>query len=622
MSFREYLTHGWKLCNIPRGFKGPVSTKGWSLRENAITDPALGPQLAGAGLLHAWSGTCALDVDDYGRTREWLKERSIDLDALCTSADAVRIASGRAGRAKLLYSLPAPLASKKFAAYQAPSPKTGKPETYHAFELRCANAEGLSVQDVLPPSIHPGTGRPYEWQYGDDLIGHWSNPPPLPETLRQLWLAELQPQTSIGITAPRGADPIKLRELLDQQDPDTDYDSWLRIGMALHYETAGMGFALWDEWSARGSKYKGRQDLETHWRSFKPDAANPVTLGTLLSAEIAKIEAFPLVEPDAAPRGRFKPIPPDEFMTRPPISFIVDDVLPRAEIGVIFGGPGSGKTFLALDIGAAIARGTPWRDRKVKQGRVVYIAGEDANGVALRMRAYRQQFGECPVEVIPCSPNFVERNDIAELIRELQAGGPISVLFVDTLTTATPTADEQSKDMAPAFEHAKTISKVTGALVMFVHHSGKDQTKGMRGWSGMLGYLDVEIEVVRYGVTRTATITKGKNFPDGAAFNFRLLPVELGIFDEKPVTSCIVDAIATTATRSQESQETDKERFILNAIADALQEASDVRIDDVWVRVHGLITRRSMFEKTLLGLSNRKRIVMTAGLISFPEVVA
>ena len=37
------------------------------------------------------------------------------------------------------------------------------------------------MQDVLPPSIHPDTGRPYEW------IGDFTEIPPLPDALRQLW---------------------------------------------------------------------------------------------------------------------------------------------------------------------------------------------------------------------------------------------------------------------------------------------------------------------------------------------------------------------------------------------------------------------------------------------------
>lgn len=297
-SFRDYLLFGWKLCNIPPGNKGPVGTAsmGWQKKAKAITDPAMGPAMAGAGLLHAWSGTCALDIDKFNVAESWLAERGVDLKALLTARNCVQISSGREGRYKLLYLLPEPMASKKLAPYKALSPNTGKEQTYHALELRCANADGESVQDVLPPTIHPGTGRPYEWVYGDDICGDWRNLPQMPESLLALWHSSLEAAPQVGPTAPAGATQIEIDTLLAQQNPDCDYDTWIKVGAAVHHETRGStdGLLAWDRWSAKGSKYKGRADLETHWRSFRADASNAVTLGTLRREAVADIAAFPV----------------------------------------------------------------------------------------------------------------------------------------------------------------------------------------------------------------------------------------------------------------------------------------------------------------------------------------
>lgn len=302
MSFRDYLQHGWKLCVIPPGSKGPTgaAATGWNRRDRAIGDPAMGPQIAGAGLCHAWSGTCAIDVDDYPRARDYLASQGVDLDALMNAPQAVRINSGRPGRAKLLYALPEPLASVKLGPYEQQSPKTGKPQTYHALELRCATADGLTVQDVLPETIHPETGRPYTWAYGDELIGHWSALPELPEAMHALWLAQLGPTREVsGPVAPVGAEFAEIEALLASFEPDCSYEEWIRIGMAVHHETQGKGFALWDAWSAKGEKYKGAADLRAHWASFRASTSNPVTLGGLRAAVVAKPEDFPLDEPSA-----------------------------------------------------------------------------------------------------------------------------------------------------------------------------------------------------------------------------------------------------------------------------------------------------------------------------------
>lgn len=76
----------------------------------------------------------------------------------------------------------------------------------------------------------------------------------------------------------------KLEALLDSLDPDCGYEDWLNILMAVFHETGGSeeGFVLVDSWSQRSNKYKGRQEIETKWRSFKPDTEKRITIGTLI----------------------------------------------------------------------------------------------------------------------------------------------------------------------------------------------------------------------------------------------------------------------------------------------------------------------------------------------------
>ena len=151
----EYVAHGWAIVPIPPGTKGPNGS-GWNLRENCITTPEAAAKLNGgsnAGLAHAFSGTCALDVDQYEHARDWLAAKGIDLDGLLAADDAVQISSGRPNRAKLLFKLPAgvePLRSHKIKA----------PDGADALDFRCGTAKGTTVQDVLPPSVHPDPAGP------------------------------------------------------------------------------------------------------------------------------------------------------------------------------------------------------------------------------------------------------------------------------------------------------------------------------------------------------------------------------------------------------------------------------------------------------------------------------
>jgi hypothetical protein len=71
-----------------------------------------------------------------------------------------------------------------------------------------------------------------------------------------------------------------LADMLAHIDPDSDHETWVRCGMALHHASGGTAFDVWDAWSNKGTKYPGRHTLEKRWHSFGK-SANPVTLGTL-----------------------------------------------------------------------------------------------------------------------------------------------------------------------------------------------------------------------------------------------------------------------------------------------------------------------------------------------------
>ncbi len=169
IAVKEYLENGWVLCPITEGSKVP-SLQGWNRIENAITRPDQMNLITGnVGLLHAFSNTAAIDVDNVELATPFLMDHGIDLGALLADSRAVLIDSGRSNHCKLLYQQINPLQYQKLAS--------------QGLELRCADASGGSVQDVLPPSIHP-LGKPYRWAGN----GHYSKLPKLPQNLLKFWL--------------------------------------------------------------------------------------------------------------------------------------------------------------------------------------------------------------------------------------------------------------------------------------------------------------------------------------------------------------------------------------------------------------------------------------------------
>ena len=278
VSFDPYVRQGWALVPIPPNTKGPRQT-GWNKRENCVTDPNQIPAGYGVGLAHAYSGTMALDIDNANESINLLADHGINLEELYTASDAVTINSGNPGHGKLLYAMPFGLVlPTKKITYQTPQGKKT------AYELRCATLNGLTVQDVLPPSIHPSTLQPYQWSGR----GNWQRLPTLPIPLLSLWQSLLAQDTikSISITGAPSASWDEIKTVLYHVPADTNRDDWLACLMALHHagtqtDNLDYAFSLADEWSAQSvTKYRGQTDIQNCWRSFKADD-NGIKLGTL-----------------------------------------------------------------------------------------------------------------------------------------------------------------------------------------------------------------------------------------------------------------------------------------------------------------------------------------------------
>lgn len=154
--------------------------------------------------------------------------------------------------------------------------------------------------------------------------------------------------------------------------------------------------------------------------------------------------------------------------------------------------------------------------------------------------------------VIADAPNLLEPKDAAALthaiIAWVKAQGQVDVVVIDTLSATTPGGNENSgEDMGLVLSHCKFLSKETGALVVLIHHSGKDSTRGARGWSGLRAAADAEIEIIRNGDYRVANVTKMKDGTDGESFAFKLKVVPLGRdADGEEESSCVVEHVAAT----------------------------------------------------------------------------
>ena len=389
-----------------------------------------------------------------------------------------------------------------------------------------------------------------------------------------------EPEASNYGAEPVGLSRAQIQAALAVLPAELDYDTWVQVGMAIHHDTRGEGFELWDEWSSYSPKYTTREYGLERWNSFGRGAGEIVTARSLVhlanqhGADInlnapATMEDFddiaqPCADADgfvdvstdadrgsevhggttAAKRVRFEPVPLALFAARPAPTWIVKGVIPRAELVVLFGESGSGKSFVALDLAACIARGLPWRGRRVNAGRVVYIAAEGAGGFRNRVVALVQQqqltYADLArIDIIDAAPNMLIKDDALDVARAI---GNADIVIVDTWAQVTAGGNENAgEDMGKALAHCKGIHRATGATVLLVHHSGKDASKGARGWSGLRAAADAELEVIRLAGGRLLRTSKQKDGDDGLEWGFGLDVVTIGQdVDGDPITSCVV----------------------------------------------------------------------------------
>lgn len=224
---------GLSYVPIPIGMKGPI-TPGWNQRESCITDATEAHKLAGnVGLAHAYceTPTCAVDVDNDKETFSYLSKAGIDLKQFLTERDAAVMWSGRPNSLKAIYRLPegvSPLLTKNVKV-------NGKT----IFEFRCATADGKTVQDVIPPSVHP-SGTSYRW-----LQGSLESLTELPNALLELWQelitadqtkSQDQNKPKPAWYAPVPLTPREVAILKDQLiyiDPSCDYETWRNVVFAI-----------------------------------------------------------------------------------------------------------------------------------------------------------------------------------------------------------------------------------------------------------------------------------------------------------------------------------------------------------------------------------------------------
>ncbi len=345
---------------------------------------------------------------------------------------------------------------------------------------------------------------------------------------------------------------------------DIHYDEWVRVGLAAFSATAGTGegFEAWQAWSAKSNKHHDAECLRV-WQSIRRSPPKRIGFGSLcyMARAINPLFVAPswvkTVEPPPTSNGfDFDPetgeiLTPPKPATKPATGlmtiaqieampdpeWLIDGLLPERGLIVPYGPPKVGKTFVVLSMALHIAAGKPWFGRAVKQGVVVYIAGEGLGGLSTRIKAMRARYeisADVPFFVRPKAVNFRDPNMVQELIalaREAAQGQPIAIVVIDTLARAMPGVDENSaQEVGLVIAHCDTVRDALECAVAPIHHGGKDAERGMRGSSAIHGAVDATFRLKSAGQGRVQMINEDQKDGEPAApMTFIMEDVPVGL---------------------------------------------------------------------------------------------
>jgi len=223
-----------------------------------------------------------------------------------------------------------------------------------------------------------------------------------------------------------------------------------------------------------------------------------------LERMLASIGTPPVPAPPIKPPGWLVKV---GSLTRSPrpLNWLVRDIIEHPSFVVMFGPPEQGKSLLAMDMACCVALGLPWRGKKTKRARVVYLAGEGHNGIGRRMLAWKIANGVSDADWeaadLYVSPTAINMNDGEAMRRfydEVTTLGTPELLFIDTLTRMTPGTDQSSqREIGEFIRHCDDMVRTWNCTVVVLHHTGQgDNTRAM-GSIALKGAVDVEMRVIK-----------------------------------------------------------------------------------------------------------------------------
>jgi RecA-family ATPase len=149
--------------------------------------------------------------------------------------------------------------------------------------------------------------------------------------------------------------------------------------------------------------------------------------------------------------------------------FLIDGILPKQGVGLLYGASQAFKSFVAIHTGLCLARALSWAGRRTERASVVYLAAEGAAGLPKRRQGLVEA-GRAPPDgvdfgLLPAVPNLgTASGDCDLLIAAIESAGvKPGLIIIDTVAKVIGGADENGPGMAQFLVNAEALSSISAA---------------------------------------------------------------------------------------------------------------------------------------------------------------
>jgi hypothetical protein len=310
------------------------------------------------------------------------------------------------------------------------------------------------------------------------------------------------------------------------------------------------------------------------------------------------------------------------------VRWLIKHVVPAESLGMLFGGSGTFKSFIALDAGLHVAHGLPWLGRRTNKGSVMYIAAEGGTGLWPRIDAWHRarnlRWTGLPFTVVPVSVDL--GTEAWRVVDAAQAIGQTpSLVIIDTLSQTFSGEENSAAEMAAYLRQlGARFRALWNCAVLVIHHSGHLATERPRGSSVIRGNVDFLMGVFRDEKEMLATVSCSKQ-KDGDTFDdvtFSLSKFRLGTDEDGDEVTSLVARHLTSAEEVEEAMRVEakagrvgKNQLLLSLVQNGMRESDLRKVFADECGIENPESRKRVFNRAKAWAMQHGYIEVAAGIV-------